>query len=143
MAAWALLTLAQRLSITDIHVIGDSKIIIDWLNNIGSLQAISIECWKDRVKDLINYFSVITFAHVYREENQAADTLSKKALSERTGAIAYNQWMDGQEGPIFFYQYGLVSFILVLVFEIYLKLWSLYVFWNLFYISFGLDGPIR
>jgi hypothetical protein len=50
MGAWVVLTLAQRLSITDIHVIGDSKIIIDWLNNIGSLQVITIECWKDRVR---------------------------------------------------------------------------------------------
>jgi ribonuclease HI len=102
MGAWVVLTLAQRLSITDIHVIGDSKIIIDWLNNIGSLQVITIECWKDRVRDLIKHFSVITFAHVYREENQEADTLSKKSLSERPGAIAYNQWNDGQEGPRIF-----------------------------------------
>jgi ribonuclease HI len=102
MAAWELLTLAQILAIKDIHVIGDSKIIIDWINNVGSLQAISIECWKDEVKDLMNYFSVITFAHVYREENQDANTLSKKALTERIGVIIYNQWMDGHEGPKIF-----------------------------------------
>jgi len=69
LGAWAILTLAQRLSITDIHIMGDSKIVIDWLNDIGSLQVISIDCWKDRVRELIKQFSVITFAHVYREEN--------------------------------------------------------------------------
>jgi ribonuclease HI len=99
LGAWAALTLAHRLSITDFHVIGDSKIVIDWLNNKGSLQAISIDCWKDRIKELFKFFSVITFAHVYREENLEADILSKKALTARPGAIAYNQWVDGHEGP--------------------------------------------
>jgi ribonuclease HI len=102
LGAWVVLTLAHKLSITDIHIIGDSKIIIDWLNNIGSLQVITIDCWKDRVKELIKHFFVITFAHVYREENQEADLLSKKALSEHPGAIAYNQWNDGHEGPRYY-----------------------------------------
>jgi ribonuclease HI len=91
--------MAQRLSISDIHIMGDSKIIIDWLNDIGSLQVISIDCWKDRVRELIKQFSVITFAHVYREENQEADFLSKQALMERPGAIAFYQWNEGHEGP--------------------------------------------
>jgi ribonuclease HI len=32
MGAWATLILASRLSVSDIHVLGDSKIVIDWLN---------------------------------------------------------------------------------------------------------------
>jgi ribonuclease HI len=102
LGAWDVLSLAHSLSITDLHDIGDSKIVIDWLNNIGSLQVISIDCWKDRVKELIKHFSVITFAHVYKEENHEADMLSKKALIVRPGAIAYNQWVDGHEGPRYY-----------------------------------------
>jgi hypothetical protein len=37
LGAWAALSLAHRVSITDFHVIGDSKIIIEWLNNKGYL----------------------------------------------------------------------------------------------------------
>jgi ribonuclease HI len=81
LGVWASLTLAHRLSITDFHVIGDSKIVIDWLNDKGSLQTISIDCWKNRIKELFKFFSAITFAHVYREENLEADFLSKKALT--------------------------------------------------------------
>jgi len=51
------------------------------------------------VRELIKHFSVITFAHVYKEENQEADMLSKKALIECPRAIAYNYWVDGHEGP--------------------------------------------
>jgi hypothetical protein len=32
MGAWATLTLASRLTVYDLHVMGDSKIVIDWLN---------------------------------------------------------------------------------------------------------------
>jgi hypothetical protein len=94
--------LAHRLSITNFHVIGDSKIVIGWINNKGSLQAISIDCWKDRIEELFKFFSVITFAHVYREENITADILSKKALTAHPRAIAYNKWVDGHEGPRYF-----------------------------------------
>jgi len=34
---WATLTLASRLHIVDLQVFGDSKIIIDWLNDKGNL----------------------------------------------------------------------------------------------------------
>jgi hypothetical protein len=37
LGAWALLTLASRLSIPTIHVQGDSKVIIDWLRDKGRL----------------------------------------------------------------------------------------------------------
>jgi hypothetical protein len=47
LGAWALLTLDYRLSIHDIHVQGDSKIIIDWLQDIGRLLVVSLDCWKD------------------------------------------------------------------------------------------------
>jgi ribonuclease HI len=80
LGAWAALSLAHRVSIIDFHVIGDSKIVIEWLNNKGYLRVISIDCWKEKIKELFNHFSIITFAHVYREENLEDDILSKNAL---------------------------------------------------------------
>jgi len=47
------------------------------------------------------FFFVITFAHIYREENQVVDMLSKKVFIESSGAIAYNQWVDVHEGSLF------------------------------------------
>jgi len=43
MGAWATLILASRLSITTIHVLGDSKIVIDWLNHKGAIQVVTLE----------------------------------------------------------------------------------------------------
>jgi ribonuclease HI len=102
MGVWASLTLAHRLSISDFHVLGDSKIVIDWLNRKGTLQVVTIDCWKDRINELIKYFMNISFSHVYREENQEANNLSKHALTMCPGNIAYNQWEGGHEGPKLF-----------------------------------------
>jgi hypothetical protein len=79
--------------------LGDSKIIIDWCNNRGKLQVISLNCWKVRFRELNKYFSKLSFSHIFREYNMEADKLSKKALKEPEGKIYYSQWEDGNEGP--------------------------------------------
>jgi ribonuclease HI len=102
LGAWALLTLASRLSIQAIHVQGDSKIIIDWLRDKGRLQVVSLDCWKDRLLGLIKQFHNISFAHVYREDNKVADNLSKQALLKDPGKIIYFQCVEEHEGPQMF-----------------------------------------
>jgi ribonuclease HI len=99
LGVWATLLLATRHNILELQVMGDSKIIIDWLNNKGKLQVIALECWKDRITDLIKAFTQISFSHVYRETNEEVDTLSKNALTRLTGVLTYQLWTDGQEGP--------------------------------------------
>jgi ribonuclease HI len=34
LGAWSTLVLAARLSVYDLHIMGDSKIVIDWLNKM-------------------------------------------------------------------------------------------------------------
>jgi len=53
---WATLTFSSHLSLPKIQDFGDSKVIIDWLNDKGQLKACSIEGWKIRTKDLIKNF---------------------------------------------------------------------------------------
>jgi hypothetical protein len=43
LGAWTTLILATRLNILDLQVLGDSRIIIDRLNNKGKLQVIALE----------------------------------------------------------------------------------------------------
>jgi ribonuclease HI len=99
LGAWALLTLASRLYITEFTVQGDSKIVIDWLRGKGRLQVISLECWKDRLVELIKLFQHISFEHVFREDNSEADSLSKQALHKHPGKIIYFQCVEEHEGP--------------------------------------------
>ena len=81
LGVWASLTLASRLSITDFIVLGDSKIVIDWLNKKGTLQV--VDFWKDRISELIKIFRTISFANILREENQEVDSLSKQVLQKQ------------------------------------------------------------
>jgi hypothetical protein len=47
LGAWASLILASRLSLQDLLMLGDSRIVIDWLNKRGAIQVAALESWKD------------------------------------------------------------------------------------------------
>jgi ribonuclease HI len=102
LGVWASLTLASQLSITDLVVHGDSKIVIDWLNRKGALQVVTLDCWKDRISDLIKLFRTITFPIFSEKITKRLTCLSKQALQKQPGNIAYNLWEDGHEGPTLF-----------------------------------------
>jgi ribonuclease HI len=100
MGAWATLVLVVRFSVSDLHVMGDSKIVIDWLKRKGDLRVANLDVWKERIVEFYPLFRSITFTHIYREANYEADSQSKKALHSCRGRIAYTLWMDGHEGPL-------------------------------------------
>jgi ribonuclease HI len=99
LGVWATLLLASRHNILDLDVRGESKIIIDWLIKKGHIKVISLECWKDRIIELVQAFSRIIFSHIYRELNVEANYLSKSALSKQIGILAYQHWTDGLGSP--------------------------------------------
>jgi ribonuclease HI len=98
MGIWATLTLANHLAIHRLQAFGDSKVIIEWLNDRGKLDICSIEGWKKRTKDLYKNFQVLSFHHIYRDFNKEADKLSKEALLAPEGRITYYQWEPGGAG---------------------------------------------
>ena len=99
LGVWASLTLAYWLGIDQLQVLGDYKIVIDWLNFRGNLQVSSLVGWMDKIQDLIKYYNTIRFDHIYMEENEEADALSKKTLKVPEGKIHFNKWQDGHKGP--------------------------------------------
>lgn len=78
---------------------GDSKVVIDWLDQKGRLQVVSIEAWKRRIKELIPTFQCIHFHHIFRESNRVADQMSKIALSAVKGRLTYFSWDGEKDGP--------------------------------------------
>ena len=98
LGAWASLTLACRHT-DELLLLGDSKITIDWLNGLADFQVVALECWKERTQDATLLFRKLAFSHIYREENNEADTLSKRALHLPPGQICFTKWEDGNEGP--------------------------------------------
>jgi ribonuclease HI len=99
LGAWASLILASRLHINELLLLGDSKIIIDWLSGRADFHVADLESWKERTREATQLINKLTFSHIYREENNEADTLSKKALFLPSGHICFTRWEEGNEGP--------------------------------------------
>lgn len=64
---------------TCINIFGDSKIIINWFNNISSCHIHTLSIILNEVLELEAAFNNITCSHIYREHNESADRLSKEA----------------------------------------------------------------
>jgi ribonuclease HI len=99
MGAWASLNLARRLHIDELLLLGDSKIIVDWLKGQADFKVAALESWKERTKETSHCFRKLSVTHIFREENSEADTLSKKALYLSPGHFCFTKWEDGNEGP--------------------------------------------
>jgi len=94
---WASLTLATLWSIEKIQILGDSKVIIDWINQQVQLHAVNIQCWKIKTMELARNFQDIRFQHIYRGHNKEVDLLSKRALKEPKGRLSVYHWENGEE----------------------------------------------
>jgi ribonuclease HI len=99
LGVWASLSLAHRLGIDHLQVLGDSKIVVDWLNHKCNHFVSSLLGWMEKIRILVTLFNDIKFNDIYREENVEEDTLSKKSLQVLEGRIHFNKWQDGQEAP--------------------------------------------
>jgi len=53
LGAWATLRLELHLSIKHLQMLGDSKVVINWLKKKGSLHACAIEGWKARIRAMV------------------------------------------------------------------------------------------
>jgi len=59
MGAWAAMTIANFLGFHHIQMLGDSKVVIDWVGGKCQLQATQIEGWKRRTQILAQSFQDI------------------------------------------------------------------------------------
>jgi len=99
LGAWATLSIAKLLDIHHIRILGDSKVVVDWLKQKGNLQDINIEGWKHKIRDLAASFQGISFQHIFRESNEEEHKLSKQALSAPRGRLTYFNWDGETVGP--------------------------------------------
>ena len=89
MEVWATLTIAHHLAYTKLQILGNLKVVIDWLNKRGKLQACAIEGWKVKVLGLLKMSQDISFQQIYMTHNIEAHILSKKSFMEPEGRISF------------------------------------------------------
>lgn len=74
------LKMVLRNNIQNIDVYGDSKLIIEQMNNRWKVKNEGLKLYYDVCKDICSELSHVTFSHVKRDLNKHADMLANKAL---------------------------------------------------------------
>ena len=82
------------LVLPDLSVYGDSKTIIDWVNDLETLEVLSLYHWCQRIKDIIKGFFSFSYKHIYREHNRVADRLSKEGMELDKGKLIAQECME-------------------------------------------------
>jgi ribonuclease HI len=70
-----------------LQVFGDSLLIINWVNRVQRCHISHLVPIFEEVMRIITAFDSIYFSHIYREQNQLADRLSKEASQ-----LDYGRW---------------------------------------------------
>ena len=65
-----LLAAAKLMGIPFLNIFGDSLVIINWENNVASLDLPCLDQWCEDIRSLMNSFSHLTIKHIYHEHNQ-------------------------------------------------------------------------
>jgi ribonuclease HI len=94
LALWGLLNFAKSIHVEHLQVVGDSKLIVDWINHICNLQVLNLESWQKRIRQLQEAFQELTITQVYREFNTRADLLSKEAVTLDPGTFIVKYFED-------------------------------------------------
>ena len=76
-----LIQLALEKNCRYLQIFGDSKVVWDWLNKYSICNAYTLSHILDEALRLITSFDSFTCHHIYREQNTAANKLSKEAAN--------------------------------------------------------------
>jgi ribonuclease HI len=95
MALRSLMMLASAKGLNRLQIYGDSMLVIKWMNEDQQIQDITLQPLAIQLKENKSQFELITFTHIYREHNVAADTLSKQGLLQDPGFLLLEEVLDG------------------------------------------------
>lgn len=92
---WGVLKVAAICGIDSLIFYGDSLVVINWENKQAKLENTQLYHWCSRIAFLVSHFVDLSINHVYRENNDVADTLSKEALDGDPGVLLWEEWIHG------------------------------------------------
>lgn len=79
LALYMLLIFAHEKGLQSLQIFGDSMLVINWLNNAQRCHNLQLLPILEEVTQLKSIFNLITFRHIYREQNAVVDHCSKEA----------------------------------------------------------------
>ena len=72
-----------ELKLKNIHVYGDSQLVIKQINNEYKVESENLKVLYETVIDSLIEFDEFSFRHIMRQDNKEADALANEALSDR------------------------------------------------------------
>ena len=79
----------------EIHVLGDSQVIIDWVMEKSQVLSLELFHWLNDSRRMMNEFNSLSFNHIFCEMNFESNALSKTTLDDMDGSIYLSICMDG------------------------------------------------
>jgi hypothetical protein len=72
-------------------VVGDSRVVIDWLDGKSQLEALNLRPWEVKTQELKLQFKWLKGLQVHRQFNSMEDSLSKLALEKQHGWLHFKE----------------------------------------------------
>jgi len=88
---------AQNHNIGSFQVFWDSKLVIQWMNNVRTLDNLELINLRLISKSVSATFQDISFCHIFREKNSDADRLSKDAINLEDNMLSLEVLIDGKQ----------------------------------------------
>ena len=76
------------MGLTELKLYGDSKTIIDGINDVVELRVLELDYWCSRTIALHFVFESFSCQHIYKEHSNIADGISKDALKLSIGHLS-------------------------------------------------------
>lgn len=88
-------SLASFKPCTDLHLYGDSSLVINSMNVSFQLQDFTLIPLGEQLKVIASTFDFLSYTHIFRELNQDADKLSKEGLQIEVGCWVIEEINQG------------------------------------------------
>jgi ribonuclease HI len=93
---FALLKCVMRYNIHTLQAFGDSKFFIDWMTNANSIDNLEILNIGQNLKVVSATFQFISFRHVFSEQNDKVDSLSKVVINMNSNLLFHEDFFGGE-----------------------------------------------
>jgi len=98
-----LLLFAREKELYHLQILGDSMNVINWTSKHQNCHSILLSPIMEEIYRLLDTFDTLVIAHVYRDRNMVADSLSKEGLQLQQG-----QWhitkKKGEDSNAFYHK---------------------------------------
>ena len=74
---------AKAMGIKELEVFADSELLVRQLNGQYQVKAENLKALFEEARQLLSTFAAVTVRHIRREENEAADEMSNRAIDQR------------------------------------------------------------